>query len=170
MSLSTKSDLLNRVADSWRGLDEKVSSLSEARLTTAGSDGWSAKDHLAHISAWEESLIALLEGHDRNAAVGLFGTEAESAGHDVDAINAVIQRRSKDRLAADVLATFRATHRRCVAAIEALSDEDLSRPYSHFQPKDLPPNANPVIGWIAGNTYEHYDEHAGWIAKLLTNP
>jgi hypothetical protein len=169
MSLSTKSDLLNRIGDAWKGLDELVSALPETRLTTAGPDGWSVKDHLAHISAWEESLIALLEGRDRDAAVGLVGPEAESAGHDVDAINAAIQRRSKERSASDVLTTFLATHTRCVARIEALSDEDLARPYSHYQPNDLPPNANPVIGWIAGNTYEHYDEHASWIAKLLTN-
>jgi hypothetical protein len=168
MTVSTKSDLLHRLAESWLGLDAKISALSEAQLTRVGPDGWSTKDHLAHISAWEGSLIALLEGRDRRAAIGLVGAEAESTGDDVDAINALIQRRSQDRSLADVLAAFRETHRQCVSAIARLSDEDLARPYSHFQPND-PANSHPVIGWIAGNTYEHYDEHAGWIAQLLAS-
>jgi uncharacterized damage-inducible protein DinB len=151
-------------------LDERVRALPEASLTIVGPDGWSVKDHLAHLSTWEESLMALLEGRDRDAAVGFVGAEAESTGHDVDAINAAIQRRAKDRSAADVLEAFHATHRRCVAAIEALSDEDLTRPYSYFQPNEGPYNTNPVISWIAGNTYEHYDEHAAWIGNLLVNP
>jgi hypothetical protein len=164
--MSAKSDLLQRIAESWSSFDDKVSSLSDLQLTAAGADGWSAKDHVAHLSAWEESLIALLAGRDRGAAIGLGRDEADTPGHDVDAINALIQRRSRDRSLGDVLAAFRETHQRCVAAVEALSDEDLARPYSHFQPND-PGNTHPVIGWIVGNTYEHYDEHAGWIAQLL---
>ena len=47
-----------------------------------------------------------------------------------------------------------------------MSDADLRKPYSHFQPKD-PEKKGPVIGWVAGNTYEHYAEHIGWIDQLL---
>jgi hypothetical protein len=27
-----------------------------------------------------------------------------------------------------------------------------------------------VMGWIAGNTYSHYAEHAGWIRDPLSRP
>jgi len=30
--------------------------------------GWRVKDHLTHIAAWEQSLLALLEGRDRWAS------------------------------------------------------------------------------------------------------
>jgi hypothetical protein len=40
-----------------------------------------------------------------------------------------------------------------------MSDEDLKRPYSHFQPDDPPYNPSPVWPWIVGNTFEHYAEH-----------
>jgi hypothetical protein len=40
-----------------------------------------------------------------------------------------------------------------------MSDEDLLRPYSHFQPNDPPFNPNPVWPWIVGNTFGHYEEH-----------
>jgi hypothetical protein len=28
-------------------------------------------------------------------------------------------------------------------------------------------NGNPVIGWIIGNTYEHYHEHSSWIENIV---
>ena len=34
-------------------------------------DGWTVKDHLDHIAAWEKSLIALLDGSNRAAAMGI---------------------------------------------------------------------------------------------------
>src|SRR6266852_5700626 len=105
-SLTTTSELLNRVDESWKSLVQKVSSLAPAQLTTAGPDGWSAKDHLAHLSAWEESLIALLEGRDRGVAIDLSGAQAGSYPHAIDAINALPHSPSKERSVADVLAAF----------------------------------------------------------------
>jgi hypothetical protein len=53
-----------------------------------------------------------------------------------------------------------------MTALEKLSDADLQKPYSHYQPGD-PDEKRPVIEWVAGNTYEHYEEHAGWIKELV---
>ena len=47
----------------------------------------------------------------------------------------------------------------------SLSDEDLHRPYSYYQPGS--PQTAEVIGWIVGNSYEHYDEHRPWIEAIL---
>jgi hypothetical protein len=56
-------------------------------------------------------------------------------------------------------------------ALARLSDADLTRPYAYFQPNDPGPNsAQPVLGWIAGNTDEHADEHAGYIRGLAGSP
>lgn len=164
MQSSTKAELLDKIAASRSQLESAIGGLTEGQLATPGPDGWSIKDHLAHLSAWEESLIALIQGRDRDAAIGWPG--GGGAAHDVDAINAAIQKRSKDRSLADTLAQFGESHGRVIATLNRLSDEDLTRPYSHFQPNDPPFNPNPVIGWIAGNTYEHYDEHREWIEKL----
>ena len=51
---------------------------------------------------------------------------------------------------------------RLVAVLGGLSDDDLQKPYSHYQPTD-PDERRPVVGWVAGNTYEHYAEHIDWI-------
>jgi hypothetical protein len=71
-------------------------------------------------------------------------------------------------LASEIVAEFHETHARVVGALARLTDDDLARPYSHFQPNDLPLNENPVIGWIAGNTSEHYDEHAATITNATS--
>jgi predicted RNase H-like HicB family nuclease len=32
---------------------------------------------------------------------------------------------------------------------------------------DPPYEERPVIGWIKGDTYDHYEEHLGWIEQIL---
>ena len=49
--------------------------------------------------------------------------------------------------------------------LQSLSDEDLHRPYSYYQPKTS--QTQPIILWIQGNTYEHYEAHQPWIAAIV---
>jgi hypothetical protein len=84
----------------------------------------------------------------------------------VDAINAVVWEQRRGEAPAEALARLRETHGRLVARLEALSDEDFSRPYSYFQP-DAADEQRPVIEWIAGNTWEHYEEHLDWLREPL---
>ena len=54
--------LLERVDTSWNELSELVAKLGPDGLARTGPDGWAVKDHLAHVAAWEHSLLALIEG------------------------------------------------------------------------------------------------------------
>jgi uncharacterized damage-inducible protein DinB len=151
---------LDRIEGSWRPLMELVDGMDDATLAAPGPDGWAIKDHLFHLAAWELSLLALVEGKDRQAAMGVtLDPEAET-----DPINdAVFQlhRRESVEAARKYLGD---SHSRLVAALAELTDADLQRPYSFYQPGDVV-EMRPVIGWVGGNTYEHYDEHAGWIKE-----
>ncbi len=72
----TTAALLDRIQAAWSELEQTVATLSEAQLTTElDAQGWSAKDHLVHITTWEQSLLALLQGRDRRQAIGLEGGE-----------------------------------------------------------------------------------------------
>jgi uncharacterized protein (TIGR03083 family) len=148
--------LRQQIRESRAKLEAAVAALSPTQLAAPGPDGWSPKDHLAHVAAWEESLIATLEGHDRRPALGL----APSVPWDIDAINADIFRRYQDRPPAEVLASFRETHARTLAALDRLTDADLLRPWSHYQPSVPMPEVRPILDWIKGDTWEHYEEHA----------
>jgi hypothetical protein len=146
---------------SWDELNRAMDALGPDELSITGPDGWAVKDHLFHVAAWELSLIALLEGRDRLAEMGVPGV-----AEDTTAINEAIWRLHREEPDGAALDSFRETHRRLITSLGRLSDEDLGRPYSHFQPSD-PDEKRPVAGWIAGNTYEHYAEHVAWMKDLI---
>ena len=147
----------------WKQLAELVNEVEEAGgLSQAGADGWTVKDHLAHVAAWEHSLLALIQGHDRESAMGL-----SEARERIDDVNEAVRKLHETDTADEALGYFRDSHAKLVAALEKLSDADLQKPYSHYQPSDAD-EKRPVIGWVEGNTYEHYAEHLGWINQLLS--
>jgi uncharacterized protein (TIGR03083 family) len=160
--MMTRDGHLDRVQRGWAELEEVVGGLDTDALQAPVADGWTVKDHLSHLAAWEESLLALLEGRDRAEAMAAPGMEDEG----VDAINAVVWEQRRGDAPAEALARLRETHGRLVARLEALSDEDFSRPYSYFQP-DAADEQRPVTEWIAGNTWEHYEEHLDWLREPL---
>jgi uncharacterized damage-inducible protein DinB len=153
--------LLEKIEASWNDLFERVTKLGPGGLLVAAPDGWAVKDHLAHVAAWEHSLLGLIEGRDRLAAMGLQPMEK-----DTDLINTAVQKLHADETPEQVLKYFRESHAQLTAALGKLSDADLRKPYSHFQPS-VPEQEAPVIGWVAGDTWEHYAEHIAWIDQLI---
>jgi uncharacterized damage-inducible protein DinB len=151
------------IETAWEQFVQLVNQVEQAGgLSRAGADGWTVKDHLTHIAAWEHSLLALIEGRDREEAIGL--TEAVEG---IDNENEAIRKLHETDTAGEALGYFRDSRARLVAALGNLSDADLQKPYSHYQPSD-PDEKRPVVGWVAGNTYEHYAEHISWINQLLS--
>ncbi len=147
-----------------RQLDALVESLGPHGLTIRGPDGRAVKDHLAHIAAWEHSLIGLLDGRNRLAAMGVPGAQEGT-----DAINAAVWSLHRDKSAEEVLAYFHQTHALLMELLSRMSDAELQLPYNHYQPHDPRDSDDnrPVVDWVAGNTYEHYAEHIGWINQLV---
>ncbi|MGE5595005.1 MAG: ClbS/DfsB family four-helix bundle protein, partial [Hyphomicrobiales bacterium] len=157
---------IERIEASRQKLDRLIASAPPPRLERPGADGWSAKDHLAHLAAWERSLVALIEGRPRHRALDL--TAEEYRSEDTDAVNAkVYERRAAWRLA-QVLSDYQGAHEACLEALARLSDEDLRRGYSHFQPDEPGEDTGkPITDWICGNTCDHFDEHREYIEALL---
>lgn len=153
-----------RIEASWTELVSLVDDLGPDGLTLTGADGWAVKDHLAHIAAWEHSLLALVEKRDRVEAMGLH----EPVG-DTDAINRSLWELHRKQAPAEAVAYFRDTHERLMRALAKLTDADLRLPYNHYQPQAPRDDADnrPVGDWVAGNTYEHYAEHSGWLNQLI---
>ena len=84
-----------------------------------------------------------------------------------DNVNEAVRKLHETDTAEEVLGYFRDSHAQLVAALGKLSDADLQKPYSHYQPGDAG-QERPVVDWVGGNTYEHYAEHIGWINQLLS--
>jgi uncharacterized protein (TIGR03083 family) len=163
----TQSELLTQIHHSYSALEQTLKPLTDAQLTRPGPGGWSVKDHLTHLLAWENSMVFLLSGRARHLGLGV--DEAMYLRGDDDEINAAVQRLHAARPPAEVLADFRATHQRMVEAIKRLSDADLLKVYSNYLP-DEPgeETGEPICKRILGNTVEHFDEHRDYIQSLLS--
>jgi hypothetical protein len=159
-----KAAIMERINTRWDELQGLLATLTAAQWDEALGDGWSAKAHLAHLDAWERSLLALLDGSSRNQAMGIEDSlwQQEEA---LDKVNRVIAERAQARALEDVVDDSNSTHREIVGVLARMTDEDFVRPYSYYQPHDKEPNENPVVGWVNGDTWEHYEEHIGWLRE-----
>jgi uncharacterized protein (TIGR03083 family) len=151
-----KAELLKHMQDGWDELQAYIQSLTEAQMTgPSDAAGWTVKDHLIHVAMWEDDILALLQKRSRHEHLGI--DEASWKSGDFDRMNAIIQQRYRDTPLDQVLQTSRAVHEHLVEIIQSMTDQDLHRSYSDYQPE--PDQDRPVIGWIIGATYEHYREH-----------
>jgi len=149
----------------WNALTALVDRLGDEDLELKGSGQWAVKDHLAHIAAWELSLLGLLDGEDRRTAMGV----APGVAEDTDVINEAIWLAHRHETAEQARAFSRESHARLMRRLDTTTDADLRRSYNHYQPDDPrdPGDDRPVVEWVAGNTYEHYPEHIGYIEEIV---
>ena len=163
----TKAEVLDRIQRARASLEGVTGGLSEQQLIAPAPDGgWSIKDHLAHLAAWEAGIAALLQRRPRYPAMGLDGETFLNT--DEDGLNAIIYQQNSGRSLGEVRAAFRGAQRELLDALAGLTDADLLRTYSHYQPDEPGEDSGePIVNWIAGNTYEHYDEHRSWIEALV---
>lgn len=159
----TKANLLGRIEQGWNELQAYLATLSEAQLTQpTDAAGWTAKDHVIHMAMWEAGIAAILEGKSRPAAMGI---DEATWALDTDEVNAAIQKQNQHLTVEEVTRTFRLVHERLLNAINALTDEDLMRPYTHFDSTIA--HNDPIVWYIVGNSYGHYEEHRPWMEAIV---
>ncbi len=153
--------LLARVEQGWTELQEVIAGRSEDELTRPGPEGWSVKEHLAHVTFWERQLLrSYIEGRP---AAEVAEMDAETL-RDFEPMNQVAAERSRAKSLEQVLAEGRELH---AALVAKLASEPLER---WMQPRHADdPDERPLMLWIAGNTYGHYGEHAEYIRKMLND-
>lgn len=162
-----KVELVEKIETSRAELETVIGRLSETQLTQVTDNGWAAKDHLAHLAAWEAGIAALLQKQVRHEAMNV---DAETFWHKgEEAINEMIYERNRERPLAEILNFFHESHQQLMAALAELSDEDLQRTYSHYQPTAPGDDSGaPIIGWVIGNTFGHYELHRPFLAQLVS--
>lgn len=162
-----KAELEQRIEQSWARLKQTIESPTEDQMTgPTDAAGWTARDHLAHLAAWERSMVYLLQGQPRHEGLGV--EESVYLEGSEDEINAVIREASKGLALSEVRAVLRATHEQLLTLVSSMSDEDLRKTYSQFLP-DEPggDDGEPIMARISGNTDSHFDTHRGYIEKIV---
>ncbi len=163
----SKAGLLERIQAAYEALGETLRPLSDDQLSRPGPEVWAVKDHLAHLAAWELGVAELLQRRSRFAAMGI--EEPVGPGQSWDNINDLIYRQNAGLSPSEALEKFHSSHRQMLQALAALSDEDLYKPYAAYLPEGSQGRQDPVLNWIVGNTFEHFDEHNGWIRAILSS-
>lgn len=159
----TKSELVTQIEQAWNAIQAEVNQLSEVQLTGVRSaDGWSVKDHLAHLAAWERSALAIVRGEPRHLALGV--DERLYTNGDFEQLNEAIYERHRADAFEIILAEWADAHRQLLAALGPLSDADLQRPDTDFLPGEP---GFPLFSRIVSNTIKHYAEHHTWFSSLL---
>lgn len=166
--VKTKADLLADIERTWTLLNAALGRLTDAQLTALkDAQGWTVKDHIIHLAAWERSVVFFLQGQARYAGLGV-DKALYLRGND-DEINAVIHQQREDLPLTSALEQFRDIHQQLMTLLQPLTDADLQKPYRHYLP-DEPGDGDgpPAINLIYGNSANHFTEHLEWIEALVS--
>lgn len=165
---SSKQELLKRVRERHADMEGLLASLSVEQMTAPVlDDGWSVKDSLAHLVAWEGLLLDWTASCRRGEDIVRWGPgfeiDGDNSQEQMNRLNTHLYEKNKARKVGEVLDDFRATYLRVVELLEGLSEDEIFDP-DHFPVR----RGRPLITLLVGDTYEHYDEHAGWIRAWLS--
>ncbi len=149
----TKAELLAAIERAWTDLQSVIAPLTEQELTECAPGEWAVKDHLAHIAAWEEFLLAN-QFQGRTAIQALAFPPEVIERNDENEMNAILWERHRARPAAAVLSAGRETHAALVQAL-ALSSER----YLQTRTALIGPELQTRLTWTLCNTCDHYAEH-----------
>lgn len=158
---TNKAELMERIEREWTALEHTIQEVSEEEITIPDEEGWSIKDNLAHLTAWERYLrLHHLRDQPPHEVIEIDAATFEQA--DENKLNAILFERDKDRPVAEVIAELRQSHAQVLADLAQMSFADLMKPRYADDPE-----AGPLIDWVIGNTYEHYQEHRATIERLI---
>src|SRR6266480_394187 len=155
-----KTSILDEMSTSYAALEEILASLDKTQYSTEGViPGWSIKDMLAHIASWHHRLLAWLDAAVRNQEPTISGPDNVE---EMNALNAQFYQENKSRPLDEVLADFLTTHQQIMDIVQAMPEEDLMSPHRFAWSQ-----GKPLWHLIAGDTFEHYEEHLAQIQEWL---
>ncbi|HYX51075.1 MAG TPA: ClbS/DfsB family four-helix bundle protein [Ktedonobacteraceae bacterium] len=156
-----KTSILKEMSTSYAALEDILSSLDKTHYVTEGViPGWSIKDVIAHISSWHHRLYLLLDAALHNQEPAISGPDNIE---ELDALNAQFYLENKSLTLDEVLADFRNTYQHIMSIVQAIPEADLIDPQRFAWAK-----GEPLWKAIAGDTYEHYQEHILQIQQWLS--
>jgi len=159
-----KHELLEKIEQERLAWEALLTDVGEAHMLQPGAMGsWTFKDVLAHLNAWQQHDISLLEAAQRNEPpVPPPWPSNLDWSKDQDEINQWIYTANWDRPLAELLQQARSQFQQVKTLVEALPEADL------FDPQRFP--------WMKGRTLassasghlreEHEPELRAWLAQL----
>jgi uncharacterized damage-inducible protein DinB len=168
MSQPNKAAFLKQYTKDRGALQAFIKTLSEHDLSVpVDASGWTIKDHIAHLAAWQIGIAVLLQGGKRWEAMGLSSAFVKKT-KGFEAINAAMQRKHSRMTTRQVLDFLSNADAQFTFALSKLSSADLQKSYAHFSGETLTERTSqPIMGWIDGDSCHHFVEHLPWMQQIL---
>ena len=164
----SKPELLDRMRTGREEWDALIAQLPERTMTEPVlASGWSVKDLIAHVAAYENWTAAQIRAATEDRAptdMELYGVEEmppDPEGWDLDRQNAAIYAQYKDMPLAEVMAFSGQAFGDLVSAVEAVSDEDIARAGAQSWTGDAT-----LLEIVPGQCYGHYEQHVDEIKSI----
>jgi hypothetical protein len=120
-----RSDLLQRSRETHGQLEALLRDLSDEEMTRPSvTDDWSVKDHLVHLTWWEQRVILMLSGATDPIGAIPNGQEGD------DTINAHVHKQNQQRSLEDVRAAFDRSYQEMMDLIATTPDDVLGAKYA----------------------------------------
>jgi hypothetical protein len=151
----TKEQVLDKIISGHRAFEEILARVPEQAMEApALHDGWSVKDVLGHLGFWEgltASRFTLLRAGGTPDPLG-----------DMDTLNARVLTEMRRLPLEEVRRSEQESYRQLLGLVQNASPDELFNP-GYFSWT----NNHPFVNWIAGDSWEHYEEHLPELAAWL---
>lgn len=169
----TIDDLLNEIDAAWGRLMVTMTSHPvEAYEAKRDPAGWNAIDHLAHVTAWERSVVFPLQGKPRHEGLGVTDEQfrIDQVTQDFDPLNQIIREQTAGDSYETVMVNARSVHAELVEAVQASDIDTLWK-----SGRELAPDTNeqqrdvPFIEILMSDGCTHFDDHREYIETILAS-
>lgn len=159
-----RTELIAAISAGWKAYSRLLDGLPDAQWDGPTDDtGWTIKDHVAHVTAWENVMIEIFRSGTPPWQTLQIG-EDEFAAHGYTTANALIHARTQGQSVRRARRNRELTHVRLMAMLDALEESEFQRPFS-----DLAPGAGSatVLESLTAFLIRHYDAHRRGIEAIL---
>jgi hypothetical protein len=119
-----RQQLLNRIDSAWVAFQASYAGLSNSQLSEPGVVGdWSVKDVISHVTWWEEEALR----HLPPIIAGERPPRYSVTYGGIDAFNAMMAEQKRDLSVSDVLTQQDDTHRRLIAFVQRVPEDQFAR-------------------------------------------
>jgi hypothetical protein len=155
----SKFELIAAIETERARLEDAMARFSDQQKTeTLLENGWSIKDLMVHIAAWERVGFDIVQANRDGEPLKDYISKAFES---IDNFNAQTYEKNKDRSLSDVKAEFKAAHQAFFSLIAPLPEAFIGS-YLPFEGAE----EITIRSIISSNTYLHYREHAEALEQL----
>jgi hypothetical protein len=163
--MNMKGHILAALREQFNGWEELLASLSEEQITSPHFDfGWSIKDVMAHLWAWQQISIARMEGglQDREPELPKWIVETiENWEEDSDRVNALTFETQHNKPWSETYQNWRNGFLRFLELGNKISERDLLDGDRYAWLKGY------SLAFILVASYDHHQEHLEILTRWL---